>query len=121
MKMRAFIFLFALGMCGGALPVSVEGPDRWARKSVPEEEMEGTPAYEDLSSFQMADSLLVINVLLFCGQHVNLDSIDRQRKLRREMAVFSRFSNTLTGGRKCSSPLWSRYWRRTACLMISSI
>lgn len=59
--------------------------------------MEGTPAYEDLSSFQMADSLMVPNVLLFCGQHVNLDPIDRQRKLRREMAVFSRFSNTLTG------------------------
>ena len=75
--------------------VDAQGPDRRPRRALPEVEVPGTPAYEGLNAFEVADSLLAPNVLLFCGQHVNLDPMDRQRKLRRELASLSRFSSVL--------------------------
>lgn len=73
------------------LTVHAQGPDRRPRPSLPEEEIEGTPAYAALSCIEVADSLLEPNVLIFCGEQVNLDPSDRKRKLRRELASLSRF------------------------------
>ncbi len=75
--------------------LDAQGPDRKPRRTLAEEEIPGTPAYEKLGEFEVADSLLAPNVLLFCGQQVNLDPMNRQRKLRRELASLSRFSPVL--------------------------
>ena len=40
------------------LTVHAQGPDRRPRPSLPEEEIEGTPAYAALSRIEVADSLL---------------------------------------------------------------
>lgn len=77
------------------LTAHAQGPDRRPRPSLPEEEIEGTPAYVALSRIEVADSLLEPNVLIFCGEQVNLDPSDRKRKLRRELASLSRFSESL--------------------------
>ena len=92
MKQLVLVAFFCVFSCSS---LDAQGPDRKPRRIFPEEEMPGTPAYGKLSEFEVSDSLLAPNVLLFCGQQVNLDPMDRQRKLRREMASLSRFSSVL--------------------------
>ncbi len=94
MKRIVFFLLLPALLCF-CMPAGAQGPDRRPRLLLPEEEIEGTPAYEALNTFEVADSLLAPNVLLFCGDQVNLDLADRQRKLRREMASLSRVSPVL--------------------------
>ncbi len=92
--MKQFILIVLLCWFSWRM-VDAQGPDRRPRRALPEVEVPGTPAYEGLNAFEVADSLLAPNVLLFCGQHVNLDPMDRQRKLRRELASLSRFFSVL--------------------------
>lgn len=46
-------------------------------------------------SEEVPDSLLEPNVLMFCGQKVNLDPMSRQLKLRRELGSLGRLSKSL--------------------------
>ena len=92
---RLVFMIFAACSSFLSLPADAQGPDPKPRRILLEEETEGTPAYEELNAFEVADSLLAPNVLLFCGQKVNLDPMDRQRRLRRELASLSRASSAL--------------------------
>lgn len=75
------------------LGVGAQGPDRLPIPSFPEER-ESDRMVTD-AHLNVADSLLAPNVLLFCGGRVNLDPIDRQRRLRRELASLSPLSSGL--------------------------
>ncbi len=74
------------------LPATAQGPDRLPPPSLPEEVKEGTAAY---AQFEVPDSLLETNVLLFCGEKLNLDPMNRQRKLRRELSSLRRTAEVM--------------------------
>lgn len=74
------------------LTAHAQGPDRLP---VPSFADDGWTWSQTDAAIEVADSLLSPNVLIFCGQQVNLDPIDRQRKLRREMGSLARFSSAL--------------------------
>ena len=85
-----FYFMFVVSVLF-SVRVQAQGPDRLPVPSFPEERREGIPASSGKEA-EIADSLLADNVLLFCGQQVNLDPAYRQRRLRRELVSLSRLS-----------------------------
>lgn len=69
-----------------------QGPDRKPLPLFPEDR---SSLFVEESDIEVPDSLLMQNVLVFGGQKVNLDIVDRQRKLRREMNSIARSSTAM--------------------------
>ena len=94
-KMNKAIVLFLIlwtGIMGETEQSHAQGPDRLPLPSLSDAEQRG---FADEEEITIADSLLSPNVLLFCGQPVNLDLTFRQRKLRRELASLAPLSEAL--------------------------
>lgn len=90
MKRYLYSCCCVIGMfCCFSFGLKAQGPDRLPFPSFAEDRSYLFDSNDDLV---VADSLLEQNVLIFCGQQVNLDPIDRQRKLRREMGDLARAS-----------------------------
>lgn len=73
-----------------SFPATAQDPDPMPRPSLPEGNQES-----QLIRMMAEDSLLAKNILNFCGQSIDLNSRERQRKLQREINSLSRTSSVL--------------------------
>lgn len=85
------VLLILLWMMVQATKLMAQTPDPIPVPDFPDEPPQDSVALAK----EVPDSLLGPNVLLFCGQKVNLDPMDRQLKLRRELGAFGRISKSL--------------------------
>lgn len=90
MKHLLPVIIGSIFTLGYPLPAMGQDPDPMPQPSLPEESREN-----QLVRMMAEDSLLTKNVLNFCGQYIDLNSRERQRKLQRELNSLSKISSIL--------------------------